>query len=878
MQAAPGVVTFLFTDIEGSTRLWEQEPDRMRLALAHHDTLVREVVERNRGTVVKMAGDGVHAAFADPLDAVKATLELQRTLADPAATNGIALKVRCGLHIGADERRDNDFFGRAVNRAARIMSAAHGGQILVSEAVAALLRGRVPEQATLRDLGAVRLRDLAEPERVYQVSHAELRQDFPALRSLEATPNNLPQQVTSFIGRERELAELETLLGKTRLLTLLGPGGIGKTRLSLQVAANAMDAFPDGVWFVELAPLTDAQRVPQTVASVLGVKEEAGRPVIEALLKHVKDRQLLVVLDNCEHLVMACAELAGHLLQAGANVKVLTSSREHLRTSGEHTYPVPALSLPETNRTITAKSLTEFGAVRLFVERAVAAQPGFELRERNATAITDICRRLDGIPLAIELAAARLRTLSVDAIAERLSDRFRLLSGGDRTALPRQQTLRALIDWSYDLLSEAERAVFRRLAVFAGGWTLEAAEAVAAGGDVLERDVVDLLTRLVEKSLVVLDAKGGRYRLLDTVRQYALERLAESGESAAARTRHLTFYLALAEKARPELVGPEAGAWLAHLDLERENLLSAHAWCADAPGGAELGLKLASSMRRYWMIGGHLGLGHRVTIEALGRPAARERSLMRCKALFDAGQLGGWMGRYAEAQGYLEESLAIAREIGDKQMVARVLQPLGLASHGQGNPAKAREHFEEALALARELGNKRELAAALNALAQLNRAEGALDTAEPLYENALALARELGDRETIAIALLNLAMVSIARGSGERVRLMLLEVSAIVDEIGSKPLGQSVLEVCAGLGALREEWERAARLYGVVEAQTERTGLHRDPTDEAFLAPLIARAREALGSVAFAATEATGRALAYEEATLEARAWLDQRS
>jgi predicted ATPase/class 3 adenylate cyclase len=878
MQTSPGVVTFLFTDIEGSTRLWEQEPERMRLALAQHDSLARDVVKRNRGTVVKMAGDGVHAAFADPLDAVKATLELQRALADPATTNGLALKVRCGLHVGADERRDNDFFGRAVNRAARIMSAAHGGQILASEAVALLLRDRTPEKTTLRDLGAVRLRDLAEPERVYQVSHAELRQDFPALRSLEATPNNLPQQVTSFVGRERELAEVESLLGKTRLLTLVGPGGIGKTRLSLQVAANAMDAFPDGVWFVELAPLTDAQRVPQTVASVLGVKEEAGRPVIEALLKHLKDRQLLLVLDNCEHLLQACAELARQMLRAAQKLKILASSREHLRTSGEQTYAVPALSLPDANRIVTVESLTEFGALRLFVERAIAVQPAFEIAVGNAVAVTDICRRLDGIPLAIELAAARVRALSVEAIAERLSDRFRLLGSGDRTALPRQQTLRALIDWSYDLLTEAERTVLRRLALFAGGWTLEAAEAVAAAGDVRESDVLDLMTRLVEKSLVVMEPTGSRYRLLDTVREYAQERLEASGEADAARDRHLAFYLTLTERARPELDGPQQGPWLARLDLERENVVAAHAWCDRAASRGEVGLRLADAMEPYWINRGLLGLGHKLTVEALARQGAQKRGMARCRGFFGAGQLCYFMGRYDEAQSYLHESLAIAREIGDTAMVAIVLQPLGLALQGLGDPVAARGHLEEGLALAEGLGNKRELAAAINALAQLDRMEGRPDTAKPLYEKVLSLARELGDRDLIAVGLLNLAMVSIGGGSVDRVGAMLLEVLAIADEIGSKPAGQSALEVLAGLGVLHEDWTQAARFFGAAEAQAERTGLHRDPADEAFLTPLIAKAQTALGSTIFAAVESAGRALPYDEAMIEARSWLVSRS
>jgi predicted ATPase len=446
------------------------------------------------------------------------------------------------------------------------------------------------------------------------------------------------------------------------------------------------------VWFVELAPLSDAQRVPQTVASVLGVKEEAGRPVIEAVLKHVKDRQLLVVLDNCEHLVSACAEVTGQLLQAGPNVKVLASSRERLRTSGEHTYSVPALSMPEGDRTITAGSLTEFEAVRLFVERAVASQPAFEITERNAAAIADICRRLDGIPLAIELAAARVRALSVDAIAGRLSDRFRLLGSGDRTALPRQQTLRALIDWSYELLTDHERTLLRRLSVFAGGWTLEAAEGIGAG-ELNEQDVLDVLTHLVEKSLVVLEAEGARYRLLDTVRQYALEKLTESDERAEVSTRHLAFYLAFAERARLELYGAQQAQWLVKLDLERENLLTAHSWCDSVESGAMLGLRLVHAVKPYWLNRGLLGLGHRVTLEALARGGAQGKSLARWGGLADAGQLTFFMGRYAEARGYLEESLAIAREIGDSRSVAAVLQPLGMACLGQGDVSTARGHL-----------------------------------------------------------------------------------------------------------------------------------------------------------------------------------------
>jgi len=867
-------VTYLFSDIEGSTRLWESEPERMRPALARHDAIASAAVLRNRGTIVKMTGDGVHAAFDSPLDALISVLELQQELAASDGSGGIGLKVRCGLHSGADERRRGDFFGPAVNRAARIMSAAHGGQILLSQAVAEGVCESLPAGVTLRDLGAVRLRDLSTPERVYQVLHPQLRAEFPALRSLEATPNNLAQQLNSFIGRERELDEVRALLAANRLVTLLGMGGLGKSRLSVQLAAEVMDDYPDGVWLVELAPLSDPQLVAQAVASVLGVKEDAGRPVLDALIKFVRDRQLLIVLDNCEHLVRACAEFAKQILQAGPRVKVLASSRDYLRVAGERAYQVPTLPAPDPGRSAALDVLSQVESVRLFVDRATASQPSFRLTARNAPAVADICFRLDGIPLALELAAARARAIPVDAIAARLGDRFRLLVSGDQTVLPRQQTLRALIDWSYDLLGDRERTLFQRLAVFAGGWTLEAAEAVGAGDDLKQHEVLDLLAQLVEKSLVIMDSDSTRYRMLDTVQHYAREKLDEAESATPARDEHLSFYLALAELARPELAGPEQGVWLGRLDLERENLLAAHAWSDDADYRVDSSLRLVFALRPYWIHRGMFALGHRLTLESLDRAGAERRDLLRCQALHIAGQLSNFMGRHEEALGYLNDSLSIATEIQNKARIAAVQQPLGIACLGLGDVARARSHLEEAVRLARELGNKRQLIAAINELAQLHRAEGDPAAAEPLYQTVVALARELGDRQSIAIGLLNLAMVSIERGSAGAPRKMLLEVLAIAEETGSMPAGQSALDVCAGLAALEGQWERAARFYGAAEAQIDRTRMRRDPADQAFLSPLIEKARIALDEAAFAAAQTSGRGLPHEGLLAEARGWL----
>ena len=688
-------------------------------------------------------------------------------------------------------------------------------------------------------------------------------------------PYNLPRQVTSFVGRARELAEVKALLEHTRLLTLVGFGGIGKTRLSLQVAAAVADAYPDGVWLVELAPLTDARLVAQAVASVLGVREEPGRPVVEALLKHVAERRLLLLLDSCEHLIQAAAELTRQLLQAGPQLKLLATSRERLHLTGETTYVVPALTLPGPNPAITLPALTEYEAVRLFLDRAVAAQPAFQLTHHNAAAVADICRHVDGIPLAIELAAARARVLSVEKIAERLSDRFRLLTHGDPTALPHRQTLRAMIDWSYDLLPEPERALLRRLAVFAGGFTLEAAEAVGAGGEVDAIDVLDLLTELVEKSLVVVDAGAERYRLLDTVREYVQERLNESGEGDPVDARHLAFYLALAEQASPNLRGgPTQGAWLTRLDAERENLLAAHAACDHLDGAGEAGLRLVRALTNNWAHRGQFELGYRAMMEALAR--AQEPSVARCNALANSATLAIEFGQFDTAKVSLTEALAIATQVGAGDRTrADALRMLATVLQMEGNRHEARRYLEEARALARCLESKDVLAMVLTDLSELLRLEGDTDAAEALLEEALACARAVGFPLLAAFQLVGLAAIALDRGAGHRAVGMLREALAASENASSKPMAVDVMEKAAGLAASCEEWQRAAQLFGAATAQHERMGDHRESVDEMFLSPLIAKARAALGPAAFTAAEAAGRALSYEAALTETRAWLE---
>lgn len=830
------IVTYLFSDIEGSTRLWEADPEGAARALAWHDRLSRDAVERHQGTVVKMTGDGMHAAFGDPLAALQAVIDLQTGLVNPS--DGLPpLRVRCGLHLGHDQRRDNDFYGPAVNRAARISSAAHGGQVLLSGAVAERVRGVLPPGAGLRELGLVRLKDLSSPERVFQLTHPSLRADFPALRSLESTPNNLPQQLNSFVGREREMAEVRELLRKHRLVTLLAMGGVGKSRLSIQLGAEILDDFPDGVWLVELAPVADAADVPQAVATVLGVKEEPGGGVLESLGRFVRDRRLLLILDNCEHVVTGAASLTKRLLQAAPGITVLASSRDALQIAGECVYHLPTLAVPATNAKV--EELQVHASVRLFLDRALAVQPAFRLTEQLAKPVAEICRRLDGIPLALELAAARTRSLSVDAIAMRLDQRFRLLTTGDRTVLPRQRTLRALIDWSYDLLDERERTVFRRLSVFAGSLSLEAAEAVVAGGDIESTDVIDLLGSLVEKSLVAIEMETGRYRMLETVRQYADEKLVASGERDRLRARYLAFFADLVDEARPHLIGTEQAHWLNRLDSERDNVLAAHdAGCSLQNDFGSL-VKIARGTRYYWFNRGQPSKGLQLYLDVLRLSGNTVGDADRCRLLFGAGQFEYYLGRLGEARGHLSECLAIAERTGDAAVVTSVLQPLGLVCLDSGDLAAARQHLRAALEGARAGGDQREVVGSLTALAMVDLVEGSFATAAAGLEEALKIAYTTEDDESTAHCLINCAHADVRQGELPRARGRLLEAVDIATRLRSDSLCQYVLDGCLALAARNEDWTSAAACYRVSESLLRQTGRQRERADAAILQSAI---------------------------------------
>ncbi len=831
----------------------------MQQALAWHDKLCTDCVQAHRGRIVKSTGDGIHAVFADPADAVAALLSLQQQLDAGHADIELPLRVRAAAHSGTSEARDGDFFGPVLNRCARLMSSAHGGQVLLSQALVDSLQGRLPPGAGLRALGQVRLRDLAEAETVHQLLHATLRADFPPLRALAQTPHNLALQLDSFVGRERERAELRERLAQCRLLTLLGMGGLGKSRLSVQLGAELLDDFADGVWLVELAPLSDPRLVPQAVASVLGLREDAGRGVMEVLVDHLRERQLLLILDNCEHVVAACAELAKRLLQNAAGLTLLASSRDALQVAGETVYAVPPLDVPELSAEPDLAQLARHESVRLFIDRVTAVQPQFRLGADNAPAVAELCRRLDGIPLALELAAARTRALTVQAIAARLNDRFRLLISGDKTVLPRQRTLRALIDWSHELLSEPERLLFRRLAVFAGGWTLESAESVVAGGGLAADAVLDLLPRLVEQSLVSLEASSQRYRMLETVRAYADEKLAAAGETPGVRDQHLHHLLTLAEAARPQLAGHQQAQWLARLDAERDNLLAAHQHCEQATDGDALAVRLLHALRRYWINRGELSLGLDTARALLSRPGLAARDANRCMVLFAAGQFGFLGGFNGPAQQHLEECLAIAREIGADDIVAHVLQPLGMTCLALHDHTAAARHLDEALQRAETLGEGREVASALNARAMGHRLQGNHPLAEVLCRRAVALFRELGDAENIGISLLSLAMVRMAQGPASDAAGMWREAAAIALQTGSTPLLLGALDLAIGLAAANGRWLEAATCHGAAQAQWLRVGLSRDAADQAFVAAAVAAARAALGEPEWTRQETQGR-------------------
>lgn len=698
------------------------------------------------------------------------------------------------------------------------------------------------------------------------------------------SPNNLSLEMTSFIGREREIVEIKRLLTGTRFVTLTGAGGCGKSRLALRIATDLLTEYPGGVWLVELAPLADPKLVPHAVASALTVREQPSRPITDTLVEYLRSKALLLVLDNCEHLRSTCATLADALLHTCTSLRLLATSREVLGLPGETVWRVPSLSVPDPERIPPLERLSQYEAVRLFVERARSSQPGFSVTKNNAPVVVQVCRRLDGIPLAIELAAARVKVLAVEQIAARLDDRFRLLVGGSRMALPRHQTLRATMDWSYDLLSDKERCALRRLSVFAGGWTLEAAEQVCAGDAVEASDILDMLTQLVDKSLVGVETQGkeARYRLLDTVRHYALDKLTESAEANGVRRRHRDWYLDLAERAEVKLRGPDQGVWLDRLEGEHDNLRAALECSKADDGGAEAGLRLAGALYWFWVVHSYWSEGWRWLKGALSRaheasPAAIPKALRgACFFAWHHGDLG-------EATTLGERGLALSRDLQDTESSARFLLHLGIVAHLHGDYPRAERLLNESLALGQNTGDKWLIGIALAHLGITAELESDFARAEAWNMQSLPLFVEVGDKYSIALVLLNLGSVALCVENYGRASKFFTESLTLYKEIGNKFNANECLWGLAGVACGQRRYERAARLFGAAETLRETFGLGSDDpggrgkrlVDHTVRDQRIAAARGHLGNEAFTAAWTEGGGMTLEQAIEYALAPLD---
>ncbi|MCC6626577.1 MAG: adenylate/guanylate cyclase domain-containing protein [Chloroflexi bacterium] len=793
--------------------------------------------------------------------------------------------MRLALHTGEAEVRDGDYYGTAVNRCARLRAVAHGGQVLLSQATYDLVQDALPPGASLHDLGAHRLRDLVRPERVYQLVQPGAPSTFPPLRSLDAYPHNLPPQLTSFIGRQVELAEIKGRLATTRLLTLTGTGGCGKTRLALQVAADLIDAYPEGVWLVELAPLADPLLVLPTLAAVVGVAEQPGQPLLAGLLAGLKSRRLLLVFDNCEHLLDATARLADALIRGCPGVVVLATSREALGIAGEAPWRVPSLAVPNPHQALPLAALADVEAVQLFLARVRVGQPRFTLSEGNAAAVTQVCRRLDGIPLALELAAARVRALPVQELAQRLDDRFRLLTGGSRTALPRQQTLQATIDWSYQLLDPQEQALLRRLSVFAGGWTLPAAETVGAGGPIEDRAVLDLLTRLVDKSLVMLDESGEewRYQLLETVRQHAGELLAASGEAESVHGRHAQAMLTLmaSAHAQPDLsqitwmLGDTMSApGMDRIERDHDNMRLALRWLLDC-NSWDPALRLVSMLGPFWYGRGYLREAKQWLTEAL-RGSIEVDPELRAAALLGGSSMAMYLVDPPTALAWASEARSIYRSLSQRRAEATALLILGnayLRATGElQDYEQARALLETALVLCREEKDRHTEGTVLPCLGLVTFYQGDLSASRRHQEQALAIRRELAvSRELrvlrgVAASVNWLGHVAVAEGGLAEARALYTEGLRLHQEFHFTPGYSLSLSCFANLAAAAGQNRRAVRLGAAALAQAEPLGLQGWTTTQAGIGQRIEALRSTLPVAEQAAVWAEGQAMTTEQA------------
>jgi predicted ATPase/class 3 adenylate cyclase len=833
MTLPTGTVTFVFSDIEGSTRLVQQLGADYAALLGEHCRLISEAYGSAGGHLFGSEGDALFAAFESASAAVRGAVRAQRALAAHAWPSGAEVRVRMGIHTGEAQVVGDNYVGLTLHQVARVTSAGHGGQVLVSAATRQLVGDESPEGVELRDLGEHRLKDLAHPVRLYQLGGAGLDSDFPPLRTVDARPNNLPVQLTSFVGREEVTAARAALSG-TRLLTLTGPGGTGKTRLALQLAAESLDEFANGVWFVALDAVTDPDLVAGTIAGAVGAPANPAKSVVEALVDHLRGKKLLLVLDNFEQVIDA-APLVGQLLRELPEIKVVVTSRIVLRLYGEHELAVPPLGLPALRRgmPVTAEQAQRSEAVRLFVERGRAVQPSFALTDDNASAVVDIVVRLDGLPLAIELAAARLRILSVDAIRSRLDQRLRLLTGGARDVPTRQQTLRGAIDWSYDILDEPERRLFERFAIFAGGAFLPEAERVCGSAGELGIEVLDGLAQLADKSLVkaVLTALDDpRFTMLTTIREYAAEHLAADGGAASLQARHAETYAAVVDEVAERLTGPDAALWQDRLELDHDNLRAAIDWSV-ASGNAALAMRLVAGLWRFWQVRGHLHEARRRIDTVLAMPGVAEQpARLRARAYSAGGSIAYWQGdfvaanrhytvaldaaretgddgeiafalynlsfapldrvvdtqevRYAAGQALAEEALVLYERLGDERGIADVHWVLAIAAAAMGELPRALEHARLSLEFHRRLGNLFGVGWSAHMLVLYSVSAGDLDAATEYAREALTTFRRSRDVSGTIIAAYDYALIAARRGDRRRELLLAGAVVALGREAG----------------------------------------------------------------------------------------------
>ncbi|TMD81692.1 MAG: adenylate/guanylate cyclase domain-containing protein [Chloroflexi bacterium] len=785
MSLPTGTVTFFFSDIEGSTRLIQQLGERYPEVLLAHHTLLRQAVTEHGGNELRTEGDSFFIVFGSALDACSGAAAAQKSLAEYPWPDGGQVRVRIGLHTGEATLVGNEYLGLDVHRAARVASAAHGGQVLVSETTHALVDHVLPSTLALKDLGLHRLKDLTRAERLFQLLIDGLPGEFPALRTLEATPNNLPTQLTSFIGRDDQVREARQLLTRSRLLTLTGPGGTGKTRLSLQIAAEVMDQFPDGVYFVPLASVQDPELVPSAIAQSLAIATTGSRRPIDALLDHLHDKRTLLVLDNFEQL-LAAAPTATMLLEGSPGLRVLVSSRAVLRVYGEQEFPVPPLALPDLKALPSLSALSQFEAVKLFIERAVSVKPDFRATNENAPAIAGICERVDGLPLAIELAAARIKLFSPQALLTRLEKSLSALGSGARDLPSRQQTLRGAIQWSYDMIEEAGRRLLARFSVFARGGSLEQVEAVCGPPGDVGGDVVDALDQLADQSLLrrLPDFSEPRFLMLQTIREFAAEQLEQSDEGAPIKDRHVQAFIALAKQAQPHVFGSQRKEWLDRLEMEQDNFRTALDWTL-ASGDAKDAMQLSACLWRFWQMRGHIHEGRARVAEALALPTSQDYPAERLQALEAAGGLAYWQADMDSAQRFYDECLELTRTTGDKQALANALYNAAFPNVvNMRETTRPRALLVEALPLFRELGDQSSVGRTLWGLGNGYYFERNFPTAKATLEEAHAVFRTIDDGFGLGWALHTHGLVSLKMGDVETARKDFLEALQLFKEGG----------------------------------------------------------------------------------------------